>query len=124
MIDSVPEDVKKKRLQEISETYLSLAATRNKRLIGTEQLVLLECVSPHENHIINYFILLKNNYFKAITMMMHVILWFGSPTCACVHQLVFSCTIKALNPINNINSLAPNINTLLICACVHSSRMK
>ena len=110
MIDSVPEVVKKKRLQEINEIYLSLAAIRNKRLIGTEQLVLLECVSPHENHILSYFILKKNNYFKAIITMMYVILWFGSPACACAHHLVFSCTIKALNPINNINSLAPNIH--------------
>ena len=39
--DSVPEDIKKKRLHEIVNAFYSLAGSRNKRFIGTEQLVLL-----------------------------------------------------------------------------------
>ncbi|XP_003384079.1 PREDICTED: CDK5 regulatory subunit-associated protein 1-like [Amphimedon queenslandica] len=39
--DSVPEDIKKKRLAEIISTFYSLSGSRNKRFIGTEQLVLL-----------------------------------------------------------------------------------
>lgn len=44
MKDDVPEEVKKRRLQEIVSTFHSIAGERNKRFIGTDQLVLVEKV--------------------------------------------------------------------------------
>ena len=43
--DDVPETVKKQRLQELINTFHSIANQRNKRLIGSDQLVLVEKVS-------------------------------------------------------------------------------
>ena len=43
--DNVPEDIKKKRLQEVIKTFHSIASQRNRRFIGSEQLVLVENVS-------------------------------------------------------------------------------
>ena len=45
MKDDVPEDVKKRRLQEIIATFYSFVGERNRRLVGTTQLVLVEGVS-------------------------------------------------------------------------------
>ena len=45
MKDDVPEAVKKRRLDELIQTFHSIAAVENKRFIGTEQLVLVESVS-------------------------------------------------------------------------------
>ena len=42
MTDSVPEEVKKRRLNELVSTFYSTAAIRNQRFIGTHQLVLVE----------------------------------------------------------------------------------
>jgi tRNA A37 methylthiotransferase MiaB len=44
MTDDVPEDTKKRRLKELIDTFYSIASTRNKRFIGTHQLVLVESV--------------------------------------------------------------------------------
>ena len=44
MTDSVPEEVKKRRLNELVSTFYSTAAIRNQRFIGTHQLVLVEGV--------------------------------------------------------------------------------
>jgi len=44
MTDSVPEEVKKRRLNELVSTFYSTAAVRNQRFIGTHQLVLVEGV--------------------------------------------------------------------------------
>ena len=43
--DDVPEEIKKMRLQEIITTFHSIASIRNKRFIGTHQLILLDKVS-------------------------------------------------------------------------------
>ena len=45
MEDDVPEEVKKRRLQELIYTFHSIASDRNRRFIGTDQLVLVESVS-------------------------------------------------------------------------------
>lgn len=45
MNDDVPEVTKKRRLQELIDTYHSIASARNKRFIGTHQLALVENVS-------------------------------------------------------------------------------
>jgi tRNA-2-methylthio-N6-dimethylallyladenosine synthase len=42
LVDDVPEEVKKRRLQEIVELQNKHALERNKALIGTRQIVLLE----------------------------------------------------------------------------------
>ena len=47
MVDDVPEEVKKTRLNELVQTFHSIAAERNQRFIGSDQLVLVEKVSPH-----------------------------------------------------------------------------
>ena len=44
MTDDVPEGTKQRRLQEIVDCFHSIAAVRNRRFIGTEQLVLVETV--------------------------------------------------------------------------------
>ena len=44
MKDDVPEDVKKRRLQEIITTFYSHVGERHRRLVGTHQLVLVEGV--------------------------------------------------------------------------------
>ena len=44
MQDDVPKDVKHRRLREVISTFHSIAAARNQRFIGTEQLVLVEGV--------------------------------------------------------------------------------
>ena len=44
MKDDVPEETKKARLQEVINTFNSIASTRNKRFIGTHQLVLVDKV--------------------------------------------------------------------------------
>ena len=41
----MPEEVKKRRLQEVITTFYSFVGDRNRRLIGTHQLVLVEGVS-------------------------------------------------------------------------------
>lgn len=43
--DDVVEEVKKRRLQEVITTFYSFVGDRNRRLIGTHQLVLVEGVS-------------------------------------------------------------------------------
>ena len=45
MKDDVPEDIKKKRLSEVIDTFNSIAFIKNKRYIGTNQLVLVDKVS-------------------------------------------------------------------------------
>ena len=40
--DDVPEEIKKSRLQEVIKTFHSIAAQRNKRFIGSKQLVIVE----------------------------------------------------------------------------------
>lgn len=45
MQDDIPEDIKKKRLQELIHTFQSLASVGNTRFVGTHQLVLVEDVS-------------------------------------------------------------------------------
>lgn len=45
MKDDVPEGTKQRRLQEIVDCFHSIAAVRNRRFIGTEQLVLVETES-------------------------------------------------------------------------------
>ena len=45
MQDDVPEEVKKRRLQELIDLFRSIVAVRNRRFIGTDQLVLVENVS-------------------------------------------------------------------------------
>ena len=47
MTDSVPEDVKKRRLKELIDTFYSLSDKKKQKLIGTEQLVLVETVSNY-----------------------------------------------------------------------------
>lgn len=44
MKDDVPEETKKVRLQEVISTFNSIATIRNKRFIGTRQLVLVDKV--------------------------------------------------------------------------------
>ena len=44
MTDDVLEEAKKKRLQELIETFHSIALVRNQRFIGSHQLVLVENV--------------------------------------------------------------------------------
>jgi len=50
MTDSVPEEVKKRRLNELVSTFYSTAAVRNQRFIGTHQLVLVEGFSKRSNN--------------------------------------------------------------------------
>ena len=45
MKDTVPDNIKKRRLQELVDTFYSLAKVKNQKLIGSEQLVLVESVS-------------------------------------------------------------------------------
>ena len=45
MEDDVPEQVKKERLQEVIDTFQGIVARKNKRFIGSHQLVLVENVS-------------------------------------------------------------------------------
>ena len=45
MKDDVPEEVKKERLREIADLFYSTAAQRNKRFIGTQQVVLVDKAS-------------------------------------------------------------------------------
>ena len=45
MNDTVPDNVKKRRLQELVDAFYSLAKVKNQKLIGSEQLVLVESVS-------------------------------------------------------------------------------
>ena len=45
MIDDVPEETKRRRLQELVDSFYSLAAVNNQRYIDTDQLVLVEHVS-------------------------------------------------------------------------------
>ncbi|XP_064404883.1 mitochondrial tRNA methylthiotransferase CDK5RAP1-like [Halichondria panicea] len=49
MTDDVPEEVKKARLQELITTFHSIAAVRNQRFIGSEQLVLVEKTSKRSS---------------------------------------------------------------------------
>ena len=46
MKDDVTEYAKKKRLQELIDIFHSIASVKNKRFIGSDQLVLVENVSP------------------------------------------------------------------------------
>ena len=48
MRDDVPEGTKQRRLQEIVDCFHAIAAVRNRRFVGTEQLVLVEMVSVLE----------------------------------------------------------------------------
>ena len=50
MMDDVPEEVKKRRLRELVETFYPIAAERNRRFIGTDQLVLVESVSVNHRY--------------------------------------------------------------------------
>lgn len=45
MTDTVPEDIKRRRVHELSETFYRLAEIKHQTLVGTEQLVLIESVS-------------------------------------------------------------------------------
>lgn len=45
MTDTVPVHTKKRRLNELIDTFYSLANSKNQKLVGTEQLVLVETVS-------------------------------------------------------------------------------
>ena len=45
MKDDVADDTKKKRLQELIDVFHSIASVKNKRFIGSDQLVLVENVS-------------------------------------------------------------------------------
>lgn len=47
--DDVPEDIKKKRLQEVIDTFNFIALDRHRRYIGTHQLVLVDKVSVVAN---------------------------------------------------------------------------
>ena len=73
MKDDVPEDVKKRRLQEIIATFYSFVGGRNKRLVGTHQLVLVEGVRDRNLH----STILKfefSNLFCVIKSLLHIII--------------------------------------------------
>ena len=66
MTDDVPEEVKKARLQELITTFHSIAAARNQRFIGSEQLVLVEKVNLHSNINTTSFTEAKIDFLRAM----------------------------------------------------------
>lgn len=84
MKDDVPEEVKKRRLQELIYTFYSMANDRNQRFIGTDQLVLVESVS--------YIIVMITECLFGVIVVSSsamgcsakVTLWLHAPYCPCM----------------------------------------
>ena len=84
MTDSVPEDVKKRRLKELIDTFYSLSDKKKQKLIGTEQLVLVETVS---NYCMTYMYMVSVNVYTQvftcntlcnISQLIHVLyMWYS-----------------------------------------------
>ena len=97
MKDDVPEEVKKRRLQEIISTFYSLVGERNKRLVGTHQLVLVEGVSVcsilsgrivwcqlFSRYTSRNSLLVVSPVFLLSSLPMHFISCLSSPSLSCL----------------------------------------